>query len=664
MSITENFLVNTKNFESIIEELRSVKELPGQVNNVFLEKLGYSNPSDLLVLHLFKDLRMLNHDNTPTPLFSKFRNDATSDEALAEGITNAYSDMFEANPSVYKLQKDELKEEFKKYFGSTKSDLIIKYMANTFLTLVNYAGLNTVEKAAAEFSSGSSSQDETHPAVSKVSEQQKNGTHKPPSTDQPSDEEIAVAESNESIKKEEKGKASLEDFFPEQVDKETETQPAESHTPKASQEPSASTPESPEPESQASQKQEQEQKPEPEPKQEPQVSEQPEEPNEPEVPQQPQQQAQSPSQSKPEPEPQPQQPEPPKQQEQSQEPELPQQQEPKTQPQQPEEPVTQQPQAAQPEPPESFPVDSSNEDLKQQIEEKKRAIEEQKKQATEETAVNQTDNKETPEEDIFGTGTTDSTSGNGTDNNSDDEMIDPFGFEEDTEEEAAATEEPAVEEEISLPKKGDKDYLDKAFIKKAELLYKMEKYEEALPAYKAIVDRYRNSDEPFFKEHVSKAIIRRASILGELGRHDEALSAYNDVIGRFENSDIPEYYKFASEALIKKVEIMEKMGLDDQLFPLYSKVVQRLGDSSDPRFVRHVDNAYIKVAKMKMDSGEPEHALKALNGVIKRFEQANRENEFLEEAMYQKAELLEQLGQDEAALEAYESFLSRFGSDS
>jgi len=602
MSITENFLVNTKNFESIIQELRSVDKIPGKLNNTFLERLGYSNPSDLLVLHLFKDLEMLEQDGTPTPLFKKFRNDSTTNIAMAEGITNAYAELFKSNAQVYKLQQDELKEEFKKFFGSNKSELILKYMANTFQTLVNYAGLKTMEEVAGERFDDSN---DNGSSVNQVSEHQNNGSDKTPATGADSEEEIAVVDANDNIRKEEKGKAAIEDFFPKKDDEDE----GEEEEPKGSaddkSEPKSGTDSDTKSEADSESK------------------------------------SDSASGSK-------------SDLEIDLEKEL---------------------QSGgtaddiDDSEPETEAEAEEESELKRRIESTKKEIEEQQK----EKEKNREEDREKNEPGMNGSivehiskGADSASKLDSGDAGTEDEA-DPFGFDDDDSsdelEDLDLTEDLDLEEEPPQAK-GNKEYLDKAFVKKAELLYKLEKYEEALPAYKTIVDRYRDSDDSFLQEHVSKAIIRRASILGKLQRYDEALPAYDDVIDRFENSDKTEFYNYASEALIKKIEIMEMLELDEPLMPLYTKLVKRLGDSEDPRFASQVDKAFVKVAKMKLDSGEPEKALKAINGVIKRFANKDRENEFLEQAMYQKAELLEQLGRDEEALEAYESFLSKFGSDS
>lgn len=493
MGMTENFLVNAKNFESIIEELRTIDKLPARVTHQFLDSHGYSNPSDLLVLHLFKDLKMLQQDGSPTPLFEKFRMEATSGQALAQGIVEAYSGLFEINPLVYMLNVEELKEEIKKLFDSSKSDLILKYMANTFLMLVDYAGIKNVEEASEQFTGQSSGIGKNERPIT---EGLKNEDIPPENPE----EEITADEDDQQIKKEEKGKAEIEEFIKQAI--------------KPGQE---------------------------------EITEQAE-----------------PSQE-----------------------------------------------------PDDTEEDDEEESLLPGNKEKKDPFSEQSK-------------PEGPE---------------GTNN--------PFGFNN-----SQNTSNKSMEEDQGY--KTDTGFIDKAFARKAELLYKLEKFEEALPAFKDVIDRFGDSDDPFFETRVSNAIVLRASILDIMKRYDEALPAYDEIIDRFEHSGNPEFYDHASHALIKKIEIMEMLELEKQLLPLYSRVIQRLGASGNPQYIKHVDKAYIKQVDILLESEQQEKTLKALDEVITRFNTSGREKEFLKKAMYKKAVLLEQMGQNEEALEAYETFLSTF----
>ncbi len=210
MSLTDKFLVNTENFEPILDELRTSKNLPEQLNKEYFNKLGYNNPSDLLVLSMFKELNMLEDDGTPTNLFDKFREESTSDEALATGIVTAYADLFEDHPSIYRKSNEILIDVFREYFGTEKSDLILKYMTNTFRTLVDYAGVKNVESILKNKLSVTSSLESV---IKEIAERHRNNNFDIVISN--NEVSIADSESNETnLSKEEMGNAEIDDFIP------------------------------------------------------------------------------------------------------------------------------------------------------------------------------------------------------------------------------------------------------------------------------------------------------------------------------------------------------------------------------------------------------------------------------------------------------------------
>ena len=147
MGISENFLVNTKSFDPIIQALISRSEHPDTISDTTLEKMGYDNPSDLLVLHVLRGLDIINQDKTPSDLYFKMVDSKHTKEAIAEGVINGYGDLFLKNHNIHKMLPGEIQEELRDYFDGKKTDLIIKYIANTFHKLVSFAGIQTVEEA-------------------------------------------------------------------------------------------------------------------------------------------------------------------------------------------------------------------------------------------------------------------------------------------------------------------------------------------------------------------------------------------------------------------------------------------------------------------------------------------------------------------------------------
>lgn len=562
MAVTESFLVNTNSFDSIIEALIERDEIPEKITDELFASMGFDNPSDLLVIHILKELEIITADRKPTELYAKLVNPDTTNEAIATGIIHAYTDLFERNPELHQLQKDDIYEALNSYFEGRKTELIIKYMTNTFQKLVTYAGINNVQKAVDEYfghTDESSPADEITAAKEQVLEETTDIDTNP--------DPDAVPAPNEDVTSDDEDSDFDDIFFGE----ESKEEPRE-------------------------------------------VFEEPESSEEPET-----------------------------------------------------------------------PDKNKNESIN--FDELFRIFQEEEGSGNGNGSLNSGNtngslNKESEEEqeELLTNGRASDTS----------EEV----FSDDDAElaEAETDEEPVPSinreslekelQEINLAstngsgKNGaevkDKspsaefenvptnEKVKKALIKKAELLYKLERFEDALPAYNEIISFFGDSETDHFKEAVASAVIRRVVVLKKLNRKEELLPALDEVINRFENSKITEYYEQASLAMLQKAQLLEDAS-HDVLLPLFNAIIDRLRNSTNPNIKTKVDEIFFKRVNILAETGSEHEQLDAVDELIDRFKDSQTHTGQLEQAMYKKAEILENLNQNEEALKAYSQFLDKFG---
>lgn len=160
MSIPESFLVSTRNLESILTHLRKVPEVPAAFDNKYLESAGFTDPSDMLVIQLCREIGLIDENGAPTSLFELYRDPRRSNIALAKGVLNGYQALFEQQPEAHRLGPDDLTREIAA-LSDGKSDLVLKYMTNTFLMLVKYTGREAIEKVLEDNISSSARKDES-----------------------------------------------------------------------------------------------------------------------------------------------------------------------------------------------------------------------------------------------------------------------------------------------------------------------------------------------------------------------------------------------------------------------------------------------------------------------------------------------------------------------
>ena len=584
MAVTESFLVNTNSFNAIIEALIELDEAPEEITDELLISLGFESPSDLLVVHMLKELDMVTVDGEPTELYHKMTNPDTTDEAIATGLIGAYIDLFEKNRDFHKLQKEDMHNELNNYFEGRKTDLIIKYMTNTLHKLITYAGLNNVQKAvdshfkgqpqpaeeasdkdivldeepalADDASQDDESQEETE--SEKVKEEDDEFDDVFFSDDEVEnedevDEEEAVADLEEDtediisedddheegntkekinfdelpqVKQEEKGSKNIFDFFgrdKKEVDEELETASEEA----ASEEDFNEEPEGDE------------------------------------------------------------------------------------------------------------IYADTEEEIELHDEEFEHQDEVDETDSSDETESAE-DNQESLEQEML---EINMESNNGYHTN------------------GAETKENPMANLTNIP---TSEKIEKAIIKKAELLYKLERFEDVLPAYNDVISYFDDSDKDHLKEAVAKAVINRVAVLNKLNREDDLLPALDEVIERFENSSTNEYYEQASMAMLQKSQLLED-GSPEVLLSLYTDIIDRLRNASSPKIKNQVDDIFINRVDILSDNGTDDELLDAVEDLIDRFKDSQLQNGELEQAMYKRAEILENLNRDEEALEAYSEFLEKFG---
>lgn len=103
---------------------------------------------------MLRDLGFLNSDGAPQPRYYQYLDKAQSARVLAEGIREAFSDLFAVNKSAHELNIEQAKSKLRSLYVGKKTDLVIGHIAKTFKTLCNLADFSApqaqVQSAEAE----------------------------------------------------------------------------------------------------------------------------------------------------------------------------------------------------------------------------------------------------------------------------------------------------------------------------------------------------------------------------------------------------------------------------------------------------------------------------------------------------------------------------------
>jgi len=123
----------------ILESVQNARR-PDRFTIDFLgTKLGHRSSGARPIIRLLKRMEFLGSDGIPTALYDQFRNPATQGATVAQGIKNAYSELFDRNEYANDLGKEDLTGLIMETTGAAKDDNTTRFTVSTFLALKEWA---------------------------------------------------------------------------------------------------------------------------------------------------------------------------------------------------------------------------------------------------------------------------------------------------------------------------------------------------------------------------------------------------------------------------------------------------------------------------------------------------------------------------------------------
>ena len=148
MALTNAYLVTTRNLDAFLKSIQSAKA-PDSFTNKFLAQLDFTSSNDRLLIGVLKALKFIDDNGVPTQRYFEFLDQGQSGRVLADGIRDAYSDLFNVNKNAQTLTVEEVRNKLKTLTLGQKSDNVVSLMANTFKALSDLADWKAVPPAAA-----------------------------------------------------------------------------------------------------------------------------------------------------------------------------------------------------------------------------------------------------------------------------------------------------------------------------------------------------------------------------------------------------------------------------------------------------------------------------------------------------------------------------------
>jgi hypothetical protein len=138
MAITSSYLVAVGKLGEMMEALRNAQP-PERFTARFLEDMGYKSTNDRRLVALLKALGFLDQNGVPQQRYYDYLDESQSKQVLAEGVREAYEDLFRVNKNAHEMSLDQVKSKFKSLTQGQYTANVIKLMAATFVALVKLA---------------------------------------------------------------------------------------------------------------------------------------------------------------------------------------------------------------------------------------------------------------------------------------------------------------------------------------------------------------------------------------------------------------------------------------------------------------------------------------------------------------------------------------------
>ena len=121
------------------------------------------------------------------------------------------------------------------------------------------------------------------------------------------------------------------------------------------------------------------------------------------------------------------------------------------------------------------------------------------------------------------------------------------------------------------------DSVVKALVNKGVILMRLERGEEAVPAFDKAVDKFETTDSPELRPVVATALVNKSSFLSGVGRTKEAITVCDQLVGSFADDDSAA--EPVATALFNRANMLGELNRVEDALAAYAELRNRFGSS-------------------------------------------------------------------------------------
>lgn len=207
-----------------------------------------------------------------------------------------------------------------------------------------------------------------------------------------------------------------------------------------------------------------------------------------------------------------------------------------------------------------------------------------------------------------------------------------------------------------------RESLAKALLNKGATLHAWGRSEEAIAIYDALLARFADATEPALREQLAKAIFNKGNTLGALERSDEAIAAYDALLARFADATEPALREALVKAMFNKGVTLGALGRSDQEIVVYGTLLARFADATEPTLREPLARAMFNNGVTLNALGRSDEAIAVYDALLARFADATEPalRELFAMTMFNKGVTLNERGRSDEAIAVFDALLARF----
>ncbi len=142
MAVPTSYLTTTRNLAKILASIQNA-QAPKHFTTRFLASLGFPSANDRLIIGVLKSLGFLTAEGAPTKRYFEYLDQTQAKRVMAEGIREAYADLFQINRKAHELSGSEIRNKLKTLTQGQVSDSVLDKMTSTLKALAQHADFAT-----------------------------------------------------------------------------------------------------------------------------------------------------------------------------------------------------------------------------------------------------------------------------------------------------------------------------------------------------------------------------------------------------------------------------------------------------------------------------------------------------------------------------------------